>query len=267
MEGLVVEALIDLVAALSIAALLVTPLVDARRTITDEGSSDLPSETASQQIDRNSQAQDVFGTHEVGDDEGARPENSDQDGPIRGRLVVLVHGIRTFATWYHGVREELENAGFKVELVSYERFPLSHFLYPGNRFRDKIIEEVSGDLSAAMRLHSEMQTSVIAHSYGAYIVSRILAEKSDIIFDRIIFCGAVTPENFNPSSYVNRFKGPIVNEIGNNDRWAFLAGCTNLEYGLGGRVGIRKPNTYDRFHHKFNHYDFLNRKFGAYIRA
>jgi hypothetical protein len=48
-------------------------------------------------------------------------------------LVVLVHGIRTYASWHREFRPLLERHHFDVELTNYGRFDLVRFLLPISR--------------------------------------------------------------------------------------------------------------------------------------
>ena len=57
-------------------------------------------------------------------------------------IVVLVHGIRTYALWQREVRKPLEEQGLIVELTNYGRFDLFRFLIPVPWFRNKAAEEV-----------------------------------------------------------------------------------------------------------------------------
>jgi len=59
--------------------------------------------------------------------------------------------------------------------------------------------------------------SIIAHSFGTFVIARILRDHTDLEFNRIIFCGSVVPQKFRFEDYRGRFEAPLVNEVGTRD--------------------------------------------------
>src|SRR5258706_16367902 len=93
-------------------------------------------------------------------------------------LVILVHGIRDFARWESEVRRTLEECGFSVAPTNYGRMNLLEFLLPFPYFRNKAKAEVWLQILHAMVLHPDAcQVSIIAHSFGTYLVAGILREQ------------------------------------------------------------------------------------------
>jgi alpha-beta hydrolase superfamily lysophospholipase len=131
-------------------------------------------------------------------------------------LVVLVHGIRTRAAWLHSMRNALEARGFTVEYAGYGVFGLPQFLLPTEMLRKRPITRVRRRLDAAISINKPKKTSIIAHSFGSYIVAGLLREKK-YKFHRVIFCGSVVSQDFPFHECLECFDPPIINEVGSSD--------------------------------------------------
>src|SRR5262245_21778604 len=86
-------------------------------------------------------------------------------------VVILVHGIRDFALWQSQIRAKLRQSGFIAEPTNYGRFNLLQFLMPIPFFRRKAIDEVWEQIRIVKQRHPGARLSIIAHSFGTYIVS------------------------------------------------------------------------------------------------
>jgi hypothetical protein len=60
--------------------------------------------------------------------------NAEQGKPEK-HLVILVHGINTFADWMPAMAETLESAGFLVAPTSFGEMPVSRLLLPFQSLR------------------------------------------------------------------------------------------------------------------------------------
>jgi pimeloyl-ACP methyl ester carboxylesterase len=131
-------------------------------------------------------------------------------------LVILVHGIRTKGLWMSEVKPALEKAGFWVAPTSYGVYGISRFLSPFRGFRDAPINRVTEDIRTAInafkidRGTEPKRMSVISHSFGTYVVSKILLEVPDLEWYRVIFCGSVVRDDFPLQQVLKRFKFPLL---------------------------------------------------------
>ena len=197
------------------------------------------------------------------DDRGAEHDSS---GTL-DHLVVLVHGINTRALWMGEVKPALERAGFSVGLTSYGKFGVPRFLSPFPWLRQKAIRRVVSDINTAKRSHKLMTgndpqyMSLIAHSFGTYVVGRILTDYPEFHWRRIIFCGSVVRDNFPFDQVLERFGQPLVNEVGTKDYWPALAESAGWGYGSVGSTGFNRPPVETRWHKGFRHSDFLTEAF------
>jgi hypothetical protein len=178
-----------------------------------------------------------------------------------GHLVILIHGINTRALWFGTVAPTLTKAGFTVSTIGYGRFGILRFLLPIAAFRRAAADRVSKKIRGAIEIHKPRKLSVIAHSFGSYIVARILETEFDRHWDRIIFCGSVIREDFPLEQYLTRFQPPILNEIGTRDIWPAIAAAVTWGYGSVGSHGFQSPAVSERWHSGFAHSDFLTPAF------
>jgi pimeloyl-ACP methyl ester carboxylesterase len=174
-------------------------------------------------------------------------------------VVVLVHGIRTRAKWYVEVQGALKAAGFEVRLSNYGRFDFFKFLLPGPFFLRRAADHVEEDIRAAMADYKVDRVSVIAHSFGTYVIGWILKNK-EIAFKKIIFCGSILKFRFPFQSFSTRFES-ITNEVGTRDIWPILAESATWSYGSTGAFGFYRSPVFDRFHKGLSHSRFLNAAF------
>jgi hypothetical protein len=184
-----------------------------------------------------------------------------------GHLVILVHGINTRALWMDEVKPTLESEGFSVAATSFGVYGVVRFLAPFAWFRKKAIERVVRDIRMALLVYRKefgkdpTRLSVISHSFGTYVLSRIMAEHSEFKWYRVIFCGSVVREDYSFESALDRFDPPLLNEIGTRDFWPALAESAGWGYGSVGSSGFNRPPVVTRWHHEFRHSDFLTASF------
>jgi SH3-like domain-containing protein len=176
-------------------------------------------------------------------------------------VVVLVHGIRDYALWQSRVRSELESAGFVVEPTNYGRFGLVQFLAPVPFFRRWAVDQIGEEIRIVKQSHRGARFSIIAHSFGTYIIASLIKNTFDLNASRIIFCGSVVSYRFRFQDYEGRFIAPILNEVGTRDVWPAIAQSVTWGYGSAGTYGFRRPLIRDRWHNGAGHGHFLNKGF------
>ncbi|MEZ6134184.1 MAG: hypothetical protein R3C53_04645 [Pirellulaceae bacterium] len=180
-------------------------------------------------------------------------------------LVFLVHGIRDRAPWQAALQTALENDSFKICQCGYGYFDVVRFWWPGRTRQVPIAlveRQIRGYIARAKRKYDDVKISVIAHSFGTYIVSRILEEATDLHWERIVFCGAIVPEDFRWDK-VDRQVDPehVVNDVGNQDIWPAMAKLLSFGYGDAGSHGF-VSDVNNRFH-KSGHSDYFRNGFPA----
>lgn len=135
------------------------------------------------------------------------------------------------------------------------------FLFPWQLFAGGVIKEITRQVRHALAENKGADCSIIAHSFGTFVVARILRDHTDLELDRIIFCGSVVPQKFRFEDYRANFKRPLINEVGTRDFWPVFAEVVTFGYGSAGTYGFRRPAVRDRWHNGKAHSDFLNPEF------
>lgn len=178
------------------------------------------------------------------------------------QLIVMVHGIRTFANWQQPLKAEFKKAGLEVEPTSFDYFDLISFLVPLPWFRNIKITRVSKQLRKAIDSHDGANVSILAHSFGSYIVAEILAAEPDLKVHRVVFCGSIVPSDHPFITQLgSRIKTRVVNDVGGRDGWPALANSVTTGYGHTGTYGFNVPGVDDRWFKGIDHSGFLNPRF------
>jgi hypothetical protein len=195
------------------------------------------------------------------------PPGTAEASPELDHLVILVHGINTRALWMSEVKPVLEREGFWVAQTSYGEFGVPRFLSPFTSMRERAINRVLTDIRTARqafkmdRGKEPEKMSVISHSFGTHVVSKILTDAPDLEWFRVIFCGSVVREDFPLHLVMKRFRPPLLNEIGTKDYWPAVAESAGWGYGSVGSTGFNRPPVESRWHKGFGHSDFLTEDF------
>jgi hypothetical protein len=172
------------------------------------------------------------------------------------KVVFVLHGIRTHAEWQRAFSEVAQIAGWKVrsDRWNFGYFSVLRLLLPGQRhakvkwFRETYRTETRDkDVS----LPDGTYPSIVAHSFGTYILGNALLKYDWLRFDKVVLCGSILPRDFPWAELFRRKQVKAVrNEYGTNDFWTrvvrrFVAGS-----GCSGCFGFR-----------FSHVGFEQEKF------
>lgn len=173
-------------------------------------------------------------------------------------VVILVHGIHTNGSWQQDVQEQMEGVPcLRVQELGYELVTGPHFAMFS---RAGPIKKVVRDIRTIKREEPLVKVSVIAHSFGTYIISKVLEENPDIQFHKIITCGSVVRRDYDWSKHApHARRGDIVNDVGVRDLWPVIANCMTFGYGASGNQGFRNASVTDRFFN-YGHSDFFELK-------
>jgi len=180
--------------------------------------------------------------------------------------VVLLHGIRTQAEWAQKTAAILEtDAAIRAVPIRYQFFDLLRFLIPISTFRSPPIQRVTKLIRDELS-RNPTHLSVVAHSFGTYILAKILENESDIKFHRVILCGSIISDSFEWEKYAHRISDDsdgdwkIVNDCGMRDILPVIAKSVTWGYGSSGRFGFGHPRVKDRFF-DIGHSDYFKEEF------
>jgi pimeloyl-ACP methyl ester carboxylesterase len=174
------------------------------------------------------------------------------------KLVLLLHGIRDQAQWMDMVKERLESPLVHVQPLGFDYYDAARFMTGIGV--EGVIKRVLASIRHAKADHVGAELIIIAHSFGTYVVARILKEEPDIRCSRAIFCGSVVPRAFRFDMVPHCPK--IINDCGCRDIWPVIAEGFSVRYcyGAAGVWGLRASGISDRFH-DLGHNDYLTPEF------
>lgn len=164
------------------------------------------------------------------------------------KVVVLIHGIRTRAVWQDVVAHELrKHPNVHVYLIKYGRLDLFRFWFPFF-FRGKPVARVLRELRGIRALHKSADISVLAHSFGTYIITKILKTQPDVELRHLLLCGSVVDNAFAWDALAKFPSGGVLNDVGTKDMLPALAKMSSWGYGATGTFGFGTHKVVDRYH-------------------
>lgn len=171
-------------------------------------------------------------------------------------VIVLVHGINTEAEWQEALAQQIrDECGLEAYPIGYGNYKPLHFLWPYWSMRRGPIDCVVDQLRTLHADKPGARISVIAHSFGTFIMSKILLQCDDLRFHRIQLCGSVVDARFKWQSVRSKFR-QLVNDVGTRDIWPILAKQSTWGYGDSGAFGFKNTVCRDR-HFDYAHSDFM----------
>lgn len=181
------------------------------------------------------------------------------DLPDPERVIVVIHGIRTRGLWQNVISEELKTHGHNVIPLGYDYFDVVRFITPFF-FRGQKVREIRDELLKIKKELPDKELVIIAHSFGTYIISKIIKSRPDIKLSKLILCGSIIPRKFEWNELSTLSIGDVINECGLRDCWPVLAKVSTWGYGNTGTFGFKRAVVRDRIHNA-THSDYLELSF------
>lgn len=158
------------------------------------------------------------------------------------RVVVTVHGIRTFGQWQDRLRDLIHKRApdVIVEPFRYGYFSALAFAFPF--FRWLAVLFFRARLRDLIRRHPDARFVFVAHSFGTHLTMhglKGLRKGETPRIDLIILSGSVLRPNFNWPRFMEKVPvRQVVNDCGINDSVLILSQFVVLLTGMAGRVGF-----------------------------
>lgn len=180
------------------------------------------------------------------------------------RVICPLHGIRTRAVWQKGLSDLAGSYGWvcRLDRWSYGRFSLLAFVTPWSReaklgwLRRQYDAETH---DRRLLIEKGQAPSVVAHSFGTYILGYTLLRFNFIRFNKVILCGSILPRNFPWDKLIARGQVQAVrNEFGVRDPWVKWVRWFVRGTGPSGASGF--ACTHERLEQEefdFNHGDYF----------
>lgn len=159
------------------------------------------------------------------------------------RVLVTVHGIRTFGQWQErlGKLFSQHEADSETEHFKYGYFSIFAFLFPPLRWL--AVNQFLSSLIAALERYPTHKISLVGHSNGTYLIAWALNKLPDKYVGRIetvILAGSVLRTDFPWNQLIDRLKiDRVINDCGIGDNILILSQVGVLFTGMAGRLGFR----------------------------
>ena len=110
-------------------------------------------------------------------------------------IVFLIHGIRTQGEWAQRTAAILQSdPQLLVRPIRYEFFDIVRFLIPISVLRKRPAQRISRLIRDELS-RNPASLSIVAHSFGTFIVSKILELEPDIHIRKVLLCGSIIPNS------------------------------------------------------------------------
>ncbi|NOT89942.1 MAG: hypothetical protein HOP03_17450 [Lysobacter sp.] len=195
---------------------------------------------------------------------GEAGESMDRIGekPSDWPVVLTVHGIRTTGDWQRELTDVLTQHKYRHVPLGFGFFSAVSLLMPWSRARKvEWFRRVYSDKFAT----AERLPSVIAHSFGSYIVTKAMMKYDDIRFDKMILCGSIVSRAYPWSKVLAQRNqaSKVLNEAGGRDSWARLVEWVVSDAGSSGVSGfddLADGRVVELIHERHEHSDYFYRR-------
>jgi len=184
------------------------------------------------------------------------PTKTDHDLAKVSDVVILIHGIRDYGKWVQTADTVLSSDHIVVTMPKYGRYSVGDFLKPWKSKR-RPMERIHREFMDVDTQYPNAKISVIAHSFGTYLFTRVLQRYRNIRVWRVVLCGSVLPQSFDwakiagqigSADNIQQKRDFIVNDCGDADGWPALAYSASWSYGSAGTDGFGNIHVQDRYH-------------------
>jgi hypothetical protein len=190
--------------------------------------------------------------------------------PSVTRVIVTVHGIRTFGQWQERLGELLRTSGFEGPILhfKYGYFSSVAFLVPPLRFL--IVLRFARYMKLLQALYPRAMISFVAHSFGTHLVAwglHRVSRKARFPAEVIVLAGSVLKPAFRWNDLISRGNARIVlNECGTKDEILVLNQLVAFVTGMAGRLGFigLLDENFTNNYFDFGHSGYFMRKGVAY---
>lgn len=219
-------------------------------------------------------------TFEAGDQEFVsvyvmlKPSRSNPLGYVKQpKVVFALHGINTYAEWHRMFSEVVGTDGWKCRTNRwyFGKFSVLRFLIPRQRsakvswFRKEYDEECN-DLETGVDRKNNQFPSIVAHSFGTYILGNALLKYDYIRFNKVILCGSILPIDFPWEKILERGQVQHVrNDYGSGDVWSKRVRFAVRGSGPSGLIGFSATHErLSQFEYSYEHSEYFDK---GHVRA
>lgn len=161
------------------------------------------------------------------------------------RVLISVHGIRTFGQWQERLARLLKERDPDALTISYHYgfFSVLAFLFPPLRFIE--VQRFRKRLLRILASEASSEVSLVGHSFGTHLIGWALAKgipPGVPPVRRILLAGSVLRSTFDWHDLIERgIVSSVVNDCGIDDNVLLLSQFFVLFTGMAGRLGFSGP--------------------------
>lgn len=153
------------------------------------------------------------------------------------KAVITLHGIRTRGEWQKMLVPELARNDLVPYPLDYGNFSALDLL--SSRARGKKLEWLRTQVDAIRSESGDMSPSIVCHSFGTYLVGKLIRDYPGQYFDKVIMVGSILPESFPWQRLLASGQVQwVLNEYGHLDVWPRVAARLVKDAGKAGSVGF-----------------------------
>lgn len=170
------------------------------------------------------------------------------------KIVISLHGIRTRGVWQKDLSPLITEQGWIYYPLDFGWFSVLFFI-PGFIRRRKI-EWFRERYKEVRSRYPDVVPTIIAHSFGTWILCNAIAKYEHLKFDKIILCGAIVKSEFDWENIYNRNQiAAVRNDCAKKDVWARFSKFFAWGTGNAGYAGFRQTKEYilDKVYDLFDH--------------
>lgn len=170
------------------------------------------------------------------------------------KIVISLHGIRTRGVWQKDLSPLVTEQGWIYYPLDFGWFSVLFFI-PWF-IRSRKIEWFRQRYNEVRNRYPDVVPSIIAHSFGTWILCKAIAKYEHLKFDKIILCGSVVPSDFDWETIYKRNQLTSVrNDGGKKDVWARFSKLFAWGTGNAGYAGFdqKKPYICDKIYDFYDH--------------
>jgi hypothetical protein len=168
----------------------------------------------------------------------------------KDRVLISVHGIRTYGQWQTNLSKEISDysRSFECVEIKYGFTDLLSFLIP--KLRNRAVEKAAQRVIGQIRKNQNRDIFIVAHSFGTLVVEHAIrtGDFSNPL-KAVILCGSPLGHAENIDKLVQSSEITI-NECGIHDTVLLFARFFGLGLGDAGRVGFERENS-DSFRNRY----------------
>lgn len=168
------------------------------------------------------------------------------------KVVISIHGIRTFGSWQNILKKVIKENSNSIGYYAcqYNFFDILSFILPF--IRAKKADELILKIADSIKLNENKKVYLIGHSFGTYIISRLIEKNKFNNIELVILSGSVLPSRYDIQNKISPKVNKLINDCGVSDLVLIINKIFVFGLGDSGRrgfSGINNQKMINRYFH------------------